>query len=336
VSRWFEKIRSRLRSHTANDSVDSALTVAQVRRRRIRIRPTAAESELARRVWTKSLADNVFGRAAELAYFFLFSLFPLLMVLTSLLGTVSAGAEVRGEFLHYLHTALPPAASRLVETTLTEISTAGDGAKFSIGILGALASAGAGMVAIIEGLNTAYDVREARPWLKRRAVALVLTLALSLFSLAALGIFLYGNQLGGLLARHAGLGDEFKSVWPILEWPLACVFVLAALSLTYRFAPNVRAQQWRWIYPGAVVASILWLAASAGLRLYLRFFDTYTAVYGSLGAVMILMIWFYLFGVAVLIGGEVNCVLENAAAQGGEPAAKLTGEKAPLRDQIVG
>ncbi|MEO8596498.1 MAG: YihY/virulence factor BrkB family protein [Candidatus Solibacter sp.] len=298
--------------------------------------PTPTETEFARLVWSKALSDNVFGRAAELAYFFLFSLFPLLIVLTSLLGTVSGGAEIRGELLRYLRTALPPTASRLVESTLAEISAAGGGGKLSLGILGAFASAGAGMVAIIEGLNTAYNVREARPWLKRRAVALVLTLALSLFSLAALGIFLYGTQLGNFLANHAGVGAQFKSVWYILQWPLAAMCVFAALSLTYRFAPNVRVQQWRWIFPGAVVASVLWLAASAGLRLYLRFFDTYTAVYGSLGAVMILMIWFYLFGVAILIGGEVNCVLENAAAQSGEPDAKLTGEKTPLGDQIVG
>ena len=192
--------------------------------------PTEAESLLVRRIYSKALSDNVFGRAAELAYFFLFSLFPLLIVLTSLLGTVSGGGEIRGELLRYLHTALPPAASRLVESTLAEIGAASGGGKLSFGILGALASAGAGMVAIIEGLNTAYDVREARPWLKRRAIALALTLALSLFSLAAVGIFLYGTQFGGFLAKRAGVGEEFTSVWSILQWPLAAIFVRQPFS----------------------------------------------------------------------------------------------------------
>jgi membrane protein len=333
---WLDGMRNSDHREASNPLATPAQSAAVPRKRRMRIMPTPAESELVRRIWSKSLSDNVFGRAAELAYFFLFSLFPLMIVLTSLLGTISSGAEIRGELLRYLRTALPPTAAQLVESTLAEISTAGGGGKLSFGILGALASAGAGMVAIIEGLNTAYDVREARPWLRRRGIALVLTLALALFTLAALGIFLYGTQFGNFLAKHAGIGPQFKSAWSILQWPLAAAFVLAALSLTYRFAPNVRVQQWRWILPGALVASVLWLAASAGLQLYLRFFDTYTAVYGSLGAVVILMIWFYLFGLAILIGGEVNCVLENAAAQAGEPKAKLTGEKTPLGGQTVG
>ena len=101
------------------------------------------------------------------------------------------------------------------------------------------------------------------------------------------------------------------------------------LALTYRFAPNVRVQHWLWIWPGAAVALLLWLIASVGLRLYLRFFDTYSTVYGSLGALIILMVWLYLFGIAILVGGEVNSVLENAAAQAGDPDAKLSGEKAP-------
>ena len=206
MNHWLARIQKLGRPEGHSDIGSPVRPASSVRRRRIRFLPTPTETEFARRVWSKALSDNVFGRAAELAYFFLFSLFPLLIVLTSLLGTVSGGAEIRGEFLRYLRTALPPTASRLVESTLAEISAAGGGGKLSLGILGAFVSAGAGMVAIIEGLNTAYNVREARPWLKRRAVALVLTLALSLFSLAALGIFLYGTQLGNFLANHVGVG----------------------------------------------------------------------------------------------------------------------------------
>lgn len=289
-----------------------------------------ARRDILRRIWSKLTIDNVFGRAAELAYFFLFSLFPLLIVLTSLLGLVSNGAEIRVELLHYIRTALPSPSYQLVETTLREVTGESTGGKLSLGLLGAVVSAGAGMVAIIEGLNTAYEVREARTWLRRRAIAFCLTLSLAVFIIFALCIFLYGNQLGTFFATHVGVGPLFTTVWPYVQWPLAVVFVLLALALTYRFAPNVRVQHWRWIFPGAVVACFLWVLASAGLRLYLKFFDTYTAIYGSLGALVILMIWFYLFGVAILVGGEVNSVLENAAAQGGEPSAKLSGEKTPL------
>ena len=297
--------------------------------RRIEIVPGVAWPVFAHRVWAKVQVDNVFGRAAELAYFFLFSIFPLAVVLTSLLGLVTIGAEIRSEILRYFRTALPPSAYHVVAGTLREVEKVSGSGKLSLGVVITIASASAGMVAVIEGLNTAYEVREARSWLRRRALAIFLTLALALFTISALAIFLYGNQLGAYVASHVGFRPLFETAWPLVQWPLVVSFVLIALSLTYRFAPNVRVQNWRWIFPGAVSAFVVWLLASAGLRLYLRFFDTYSAIYGSLGALMILMVWFYLFGIAILVGGEVNSVLENAAAEAGDPHAKHAGERAP-------
>ena len=293
------------------------------------IAPGLACPELAHRVWVKLQRDNVFGRAAELAYFFLFSIVPLLIVLTSLLGLVPAGSEILHELLRYFRRALPWSAYQLVASTVEGLTKASAGGKLSLGLAIALASGSAGMVAVIEGLNTAYDVREARPWLRRRCIATLLTMALALFIILALALFLYGNQLGTFVATHIGFTALFETAWPFVQWPLVAVFVLLALALTYRFAPNVRVQRWRWIFPGAAAALVLWLIASAGLRVYLRFFDPYSTLYGSLGALMILMIWFYLFGIAILVGGELNSILENAAAQSGEPDAKLSGEKAP-------
>jgi membrane protein len=291
-------------------------------------RPSKA-SDVAYRIWQKVQSDNVFGRAAELAYFFLFSIFPLLIILTSLLGFVSRGIEIRLELLGYFRTALPAPAYELVESAFREVNNGGNGGKLSIGIIVLIASAAAGMVAIIEGLNTAYEVREARTWIRRRMVAVILTIALVVFTVSAMAVFFYGNQLGRLIAAEVGFKAVFENAWPFIQWPLVVFFVVLAFALTYRFAPNVRVQHWRWIFPGAGVAFVLWLLASAGLRLYLRLFDPYSAVYGSLGALMILMVWFYLFGAAILIGGEVNSVLENAAAEEGDLNAKLPGEKAP-------
>lgn len=286
-------------------------------------------SHVARRVWTKMQNDNVFGRAAELAYFFLFSIFPLLIVLTSVLGLVPIGAEIREQLLRYFQSVLPWSAYQLVADTMSEITELGSGGKLSVGLVFAIASAAAGMVAVIEGLNTAYNVREARSWLRRRGVATVLTLALALFTITALAIFFYGNQLGTFIAVYVGFRPLFETAWPFVQWPLAIGLAFLALALTYRFAPNVRVQRWRFVFPGAMVGFLLWVIASGGLRLYLKFFDTYSSIYGSLGALMILMVWFYLFGIAILVGGEVNSVLENAAARGGDPTAKRSGEKAP-------
>lgn len=254
-------------------------------------------------------ADNVFGRAAELAYFFFFSIFPLLIALTSLLSVVSGGARFQGELLRYFHAVLPDSAFELLSTTLAEITESNRGGQLSFGIALTIVSASAGMVAVIEGLNTAYDVREARTWLRRRGVAFLLTLALLVFLILALALFLYGPESGAFLAEHIGFRPLFETAWPVLQWPIAFLFVLTAMALIYRFAPNVRGQTWTCIYPGAIAAFLLWLAASVGLRIYLSVFNTYTAAYGSLGAVMILMLWFYLFGLAILVGGQLNSVL---------------------------
>lgn len=279
---------------------------------RLETAPNLSWPEVGRRLWSKMDSDNVFGRAAELAYFFFFSIFPLLMALTSLLSVLSGGARFQNELLRYFHAVLPATAFKLLSATLAEITESNRGGQLSFGIAVTIASASAGMVAVIEGLNTAYDVREARPWLRRRGVAFLLTLALLVFLILALALFLCGSQSGAFLAEHVGFRPLFETAWPVLQWPIAFLFVLAAVALIYRFAPNVRGQRWRSIYPGAIAAFLLWLAASAGLRIYLSVFNTYAAAYGSLGAVMILMLWFYLFGLAILVGGELNSILAGA------------------------
>ncbi len=273
--------------------------------------------------------DNIFGRSAELAYFFLFSVFPLLLFLSNLLGMISGGERIEQDLLHYFKTVMPLAAYRLVASTLKEVTRTSGGGKLSAGILISLAIASSGMVAIIEGLNTAYAVREARSWWKRRLVAGILTLAMAVFTILALTIMLYGNALGQWIAGNLGWGAAFTRLWPFVQWPLTLTFALVAFTVVYRYAPNLHEQKWHWIIPGASVALVLWLLESLGLRVYLRFFDTSDATYGSLGALMVLMMWLYLFGIAILIGGAVNSIIEQAAARAGDPDAKLPGEKTP-------
>jgi membrane protein len=305
------------------------LDTAFRKRRIVCLHETLPWPRFFRRLQLEISKDNVFGRAGELGFFFLFSVFPLLLALTNLLGMISEGGHIRQDLLQYFQTIMPWSAYQLVASTLSEVTSASGGGKLSLGIVITLASASSGMVAVIEALNTAYEVREVRPWWRRRVVALVLTVTLALFTILALAILLYGSQFGRYLAKGVGLGPHFEVAWTVLRWPLMAVFVLAALSLVYRFAPNVRDQKWHWVLPGAVAAFLLWFAASVGLRLYLRYFDRYSATYGSLGAVIILMLWLYLFSAAILIGGEVNSIIEQAAARAGDPEAKLPGEREP-------
>jgi membrane protein len=264
--------------------------------------------ERAKRLSARINDDGIFGRAAQLSYYFLLALFPLLLFLVTLLGYFAqAGTQLRYKLLSYLATVMPSAAVTLVHTTLDEISTARGGGKLSLGLLAALWAASNGMGAISETLNIAYKVRETRPWWKARLVSVFLTVALAILIICALAIILYGGTIGDAVAGRYGLSDLFRITWRILQWPIALAFVLATFNLIYNFAPNLRPEERRWSTPGAIVGVALWLLVSFGFRVYLHYFNSYSVTYGSLGALIVLMLWFYFTGVAILVGGEVNC-----------------------------
>ena len=286
--------------------------------------------ELGKRVWAEVQGDNVFGRAAELSYYFLLALFPFLIFLTSIIGFVlGSGTGTRHALFEYLARIMPPSAFHLIDNTMTEVSTASGGGKLSFGILAALWAASNGLGAITESLNTAYDLKETRPWWKQRLTAIGLTTALSVFIIGALVLVVAGGRIAEWLAATYGFGPVFPLAWKIIQWPAVLACMTFAFALIYYFAPDFRKQAWQWLTPGSVIGVALWLLVSLGFRVYLHFFNSYSATYGSLGAVIVLMLWLYLTGAAVLIGGEVNSEIENAAAKQGEPEAKEKGEKAP-------
>jgi len=286
--------------------------------------------KLAKPVWNEILQDDVFGRAAQLSYYFLLALFPLLIFLTSIVGfVIGTEAGLQQNLFRYLSQVMPPAAFQLLDSTMQEVAAASSGSKISFGILAALWAASNGMGAITEALNVAYDVKESRPWWKQRLIAIGLTIALSVLIITALVIVLSGGKIADSLAAIYALGSVFTLTWKILQWPIVLAAMLFAFAMIYYFAPDVRDQKWIWITPGAVLGVALWLLVSFGFRLYLNYFDSYSNTYGSLGAVIILMLWLYFTGAAVLIGGEVNSEIEHAAAEAGVPDAKAEGEKQP-------
>jgi membrane protein len=286
--------------------------------------------ELGRRVWQEIYAGDLFTRAAALSYYFLLALFPLLIFLTSMLGYFAeAGTELRANMLRYLASVAPRSASQLVRTTVQEITEGATGGKLSFGLLAALWFASFGMGAVGDTLNSAYGVRESRPFWKLRLVSLGLTAALAALTISALAIVLYGGEIGEGLATRYDLGGAFKAVWDVVQWPIVLAFVLLAFALVYYYAPDLKHQKWYWITPGSLAGVALWLFVSFCFRLYLNYFDRYSMTYGSLGAVIILLLWFYLTGAAILVGGKVNAEIEHAAAEHGAPEAKLPGEKKP-------
>jgi len=285
---------------------------------------------LAKRVWKEVQEDDVFGRAAQLSYYFLLALFPFLIFLTSIIGLVlGSGTGTRHALFNYLARVMPPSAYQLISSTVTEVSASSSGGKISFGILAALWAASNGLTAITGSLNSAYDLEETRPWWKQRLTAIVLTIALSVLIISALVLVVAGGHIADWLAYHFGLGDTFPLIWKIIQWPVVLACMTFAFALIYYFAPDTREQKWMWLTPGAVIGVVLWLLVSLAFRVYLHFFNSYSATYGSLGAVIILMLWLYLTGAAVLIGGETNSEIENAAAEQGQPEAKEKGEKSP-------
>ncbi len=275
-----------------------------------------------RRVLERSDEDEILGRAAQLSYYFLLALFPLLIFIITLFCYIDGGSKLQGKLLSYLGDVMPPAALHLVVSTLDEVIKGRGTLKLSFGIAFALLAASSGVNALARALNAAYDVRETRPWWKVRLISVALTIALSLLIISALLIVLYGGNFGQTLAALIHEGRAFAAVWRILQWPIAFAFVFLAFDMIYRFVPNVAAKRKgkglpagdyrrRWISPGVLFAVALWLLVSLAFRLYLNFFDSYNATYGSLGAVIILMLWFYLTGAAILLGGEINCEIES-------------------------
>ncbi len=263
--------------------------------------------ELARRVFSQIQQDEVFGRAAQLSYYFLFALFPLLLFLTAMLGYfTSVGTKLRARVLDFLATVAPPSAYDLIYKTVDEISHAKSAGKISFGLLVTVWASSNGMVAIITSLNAVYNLDERRVWWRRRLVSIGLTITFAVLILTALALLLFGGEVGEHLAGSYGLGKFFTVIWLIVQWLVALGVVLLSFGLVYNLAPNHKERRWRWLTPGAAAGVVLWLAVSFVLRLYLDYFDSYSLTYGSLGAVIILMLWFYLTGASILIGGEIN------------------------------
>jgi membrane protein len=282
------------------------------------------------RVWSSMLDDDVFGRSAELAYYFFFALFPALIATSSTIGlVVSSHTNLSNDLLQYLGAIIPPSAFIMVAETLQQTTRASGGSKILLGLLLALWSASVGTSALQDALNSVYDVKEGRPYWKRRISALLLTVALMILFVIALAVLLGGDVLAHALSSHVGMGELTVILGRGLAWTVAFCILAFAFALVYYFAPDVEQREWAWITPGAAIGILAWIVSSLGLRVYLHYFDHYSLTYGSLGAVIVLLTWFYLSGLAILLGAEINDTRETMAAERGDPEAKEKGEKQP-------
>lgn len=272
--------------------------------------------KLLQRLWKQFWKDRVLDQSAKLAFYFLLSLFPLLLFLIGLFGILlQSSPDLRQALLKSLAAVVPDSASGLIDTTFGEITRGPGGVKLSLALLFTWWSASQGMLALVEGLNIAYEVGESRPLWKTYLLASGLTLVAILLIAAVLLLLIYGGHLSKFVVSQFGFSGLIAVLWQVLERLLLLAFVILAFNILYVYAPNVKHQHWHWLMPGTVVGVTLWLLVSFGFKLYLSFFNNFTVTYGSIGAVIILLLWFYLTGMAILVGGEVNSEIEKATGQ---------------------
>jgi len=270
------------------------------------------------RLWGQLWEDEVLGRCGELAYFFLFSVFPLLLFLTTLLGYLAGKDATLRWDLFWLLARISPSddVTKLLNDTLNEITAARSGGKLYLSLLAAVWVASNGMIAVSRTLNRACGLRETRPWWKRRLIAIVLTVFFTAQVIAALGLILYGGVIADALAGRLQDGSYLVITWHLVRWLLVPIFLLLSFEMIYNYAPNLGdAANRQWGTPGAVTGVVLFLGASLGLRLYLAYFQSYTTAYGGLGAVILLLTWFYLIAFAIIMGGEVNSEIAREIAE---------------------
>ncbi len=268
--------------------------------------------EILKRTGRAIYVDDCLGWAAELAFFWFLALFPALLFVVALAGSLPVQHLV-DLVVDSLARVAPSDVLVLVRGQLVQIAHEPPRGLMTLSLLGALWSSSSAMTAIIDTLNLAYHVNERRAWWRVRLLAVGLTVVLIAFALVAVAVVMIGPTLAESLGRGLAVPRRFAWMWAIAEWPLAFGLLVTALGWVYYFAPDVR-RRWTWFTPGAVAATVLWILASLGFRWYASHFGEYQKTYGALGGVMVALLWFYASGLAILVGAEFNAAIEHTAA----------------------
>jgi membrane protein len=277
-------------------------------------------TELARRTWREAVDDDILGLAAQLSYYFFLALFPAILFLLALASFFPL-SNVTDDVGRSVGAFVSPQVLELIQEQMRRLANNENGGLLTVGVAGALWSSSAALVSIVGALNRAYDIEEGRPWWKVRLVAIGLTLAVALIVLAALSLVLAGPTLAAKLGQATGWGAPFELTWLVLQWPLVFGLVVFAIGLTYYFGPDAD-QDWVWITPGAVAATLLWLLVSVVFKIYVTNFTDYEGSYGTVGGVIVVLLWFYVSGIAILTGAELNAEIEHASPYGKAPGQK--------------
>ena len=274
--------------------------------------PAKGWRQIALRVKQELSKDNVSIVAAGIAFYGLLAIFPAIAALVSIYGLVANPADIENH-LSALSSVMPAQAWDILNQQLGKVASGATG-RLTFGFLLSLGlalwSATAGVKTLMTALNITYDEEETRGFIKFNALALLMTLGAILFTIVAIGLVIV---LPALFAA-IGLGSTVESILSILRWPLLALAVIAILAVVYRYAPDRDQPKWRWVTWGSAVATVLWILASVLFSFYVSNFGSYNETYGSLGAVVILLMWFYISAYVVLLGAELNAEMERQTA----------------------
>ena len=256
--------------------------------------------------------DDIFGMAAEMAYRFLFAIFPLCLFLVASLGYIGDALgfdDLVARLLRNAEPFLPQPVTQVIDQYVAGLLTSRSTAFLTVGLIGTVWGAAGGVGTLIKGLNRAYDVTTPRPFWKRQLLALVVTLTLPPIGLALLLLAIVGRSAASTFGEWLGLGERLAEAMAAMRWPVLVVLLFVGFSFLYHVLPNTR-HRYVWSLPGSAVATVGWLLLTQSFSLYVSNFGNYDSTYGSFGAAIAFLLWLYLIGAVVLLGGEVNAILE--------------------------
>ena len=286
--------------------------------------------ELLKRLAKEIQEDHLAAFAGNLTYKGLFALFPFFVFLLSLLGIFGA-PQLLGDLIDRAGSVLPPGAVGFLEDQLLAIAGSKAQGAFTVGavvsILLALWGVSGAFRSVMEAMNVMYEIEEDRPFWKLLLISIFLSLGVAVLLLSALVLVVFGPEIGGAVADAVGLGSVFNLVWNIVQWPVLIFLVVLAFALIYYYAPDVE-QRFRWISPGSIVAVLLWLLFSLIFSVYVERSGSFNATYGSLAGIVILMLYIYYSSFIMLVGAQLNQVIEEHIPEG-----KNEGEKTLNTDQ---
>jgi len=257
---------------------------------------------LFRLLWHRIEEDDIPGLSAQLAYFFLLSLFPLLIFIFTLLPYLPIQHH---DFLGSIREFAPPQTMELIEKNVNYVMNNRNGGLLSFGVIGTIWSASNGIHALVRAFNKAYNVKESRSFIVSRGMAILLTVGMIVVFIVAVLLPIFGREIGVLLFSYLGFTKEFLHIWDMLRLAVSALILFLIFTGLYWIAPNVKLRC-RSAFPGAGFATVGWILSSYALSFYVSNFNNFSLTYGSIGAIIVLLIWLYISGFIIIIGGEIN------------------------------